>query len=213
MASAIHPPPSRARVPGLGSGCGLGQPDSSCRGQRPVWGSLDSLGKAAEPPGCMLRSPTSPIPVRDTAVAKPRETAHAHQSPGAQHGHRSPHSLERQFIMSSALSQQGFPAEFCAPISMCSHRLQGVPFPCGYPNLTRSSDGACRLSQSDPHTQGPAPGLVGGFQGTPVPVKGAVLQCQSCTSTWLHACHMLPIPAPSLGGTHVIGVPCLGMGG
>lgn len=120
---------------------------------------------------------------------------------------------KRQFIMSSALSQQGFPAGLCAPISTCSHRLQQVPFPCRHPNPTRSSAGACRLSQADPHTQGHVPGLVGRFQGTPGPVEAAVPQCQSCPAAWLHACHMLPIPAPSLGGTHVTGVPCLGRGG
>lgn len=158
----------------------------------------------------MLGSPTSPIPVKDTVVAKPTETAHAHQSPGAQHGHTSPPAQpgKIQFLMSSALSQQGFPAGLCAPITMCSHRLQQVPFPCRHPNST-SSSGACRLSQDDPHTQGHAPGLGGGgFQGTRVPVEGAVLQCQSCPATWLHACHMFPIPAPSLGETHVTEVPC-----
>lgn len=129
-----------------------------------MWSSLDFPSKAAEPPGCMLGSPTSPIPVKDTVVAKPTETAHAHQSRGAQHGHTSPPAQpgKIQFLMSSALSQQGFPARLCAPITMCSHRLQRVPFPCRHPNST-SSSGACRLSQDDPHTQGHAPGLgVGG---------------------------------------------------
>lgn len=62
---------------------------------------------------------------------------------------------KRQFMISSALSQQGFPAGLYAPIPTCSHRLQRVPFPCRH----QTPPGA-QLELTDYHRLIPVPRAV-----------------------------------------------------
>lgn len=182
---------------GLGCGCGLGWLGrlayAGARGQRPEASAgtrrtLGSFSNAAEPPGCMLGSPLVPHPCKGCCCGRAKGNSSCPAISRGMEWLRIPAQPgKRQFIPSSALSRQGFPATSCAPMPTHSHRVQQVPFPWGHPSPAGSRAGACKDYHRVIPTHRATLRGSGGAQGTHGLTQGPVPRCQPCPATRLQA--------------------------